>query len=410
MRKLLAIAKREFRAATGNKTFVIMTILGPFILLALTVLPSMLSTNTAVMSSGKPMAISVDDQLVSRFLTSALDGQGVETVAVTDLAATKEKVLAGDYAGYVEIPAAWPDEETRYFTKSGTEAILFSTIENVLASYATQERIKEAGLTPEQATRLLSRPSFRVIKLGANQSEETKTQDDFMGILFTALSFVMLIYMTVLLYGQMIGRSVVQEKTNKTVEIMLSSVSTRDLMFGKILGLGLAGLFQYAVWIIMGVLMIKVVGPAFNLSLPTAVTIDSFLWLVLFFILAFFLYAAGYAALGAAAEDEHHLGQLAWPLIIFLIVPMVLISPMVMSPGSPLVVGLSLFPLTSPIVMLVRVLVSTPAWWEIALCLVLLVASIYGLAVFGAKIFRTGILMSGKRPKLGEIIRWARVR
>jgi len=410
MRNLVAIAKREFKAATGNKTFVIMTILGPFILLALTVLPSMLSTNTAVMNSGKPMAINMDNQSVSRYLSSAMDGQSVETLEIADASSAKEKVLAGDYAGYVEIPSAWPDEEAMYFTKSGTEAILFSTIENVLASYATQERIKEAGLTTEQATRLMSRPSFRVIKLGANQSEETKTQDDFMGILFTALSFVMLIYMTVLLYGQMIGRSVVQEKTNKTVEIMLSSVSTRDLMFGKILGLGLAGLFQYSVWISMGVLMIKVIGPAFNLSLPAAVTIDNFLWLVLFFILAFFLYAAGYAALGAAAEDEHHLGQLAWPLIIFLIIPMVLISPMVMNPGSPMVVGLSLFPLTSPIVMLVRVLVSTPAWWELALCISLLLATIYGIAVFGAKIFRVGILMSGKRPKLGEIIRWARVR
>ncbi len=208
----------------------------------------------------------------------------------------------------------------------------------------------------------------------------------------------------------MIGRSVVQEKTNKTVEVLLSSVSARALMFGKILGLGLAGLVQYAVWIGMGTFALKVLGPALGVGLPGSVTMQSFFWLALFFVLAYFLYAAGYAALGAAAEDEHHLGQLAWPLIIFLIVPMVLISTMVMNPSGPLVMALSFFPMTSPIVMLVRVLVSTPAWWELALCLGLLVGTIYGIAILGAKIFRVGILMSGKRPNIGEVLRWVRVR
>ena len=181
-------------------------------------------------------------------------------------------------------------------------------------------------------------------------------------------------------------------------------------MFGKILGLGLAGLLQYAVWVSMGVVMINLAGPAFDLSLPASVSVSNFLWLVVFFILAFFLYAAVYASLGAAAEDEHHLNQLAWPTSLFLLAPMVLISTIIMSPESPLAIGLSYFPMTSPIVMLIRILVSQPAVWELGLCITLLILAVYGTTVAGAKIFRTGILMSGKRHGIREILRWVRVR
>lgn len=410
MRKLLAVAKREFKAAAANKTFVIMTILGPFLILAITVLPTLLNNDPKIASSGKPVAIYAERDDAGAYLGAAFESQKIPSVRVEDASRAKERVLSGEYAGLVEVPARWPDEEARYYSATGTDAALFGTSQGVLGALATELRVAEAGLSPEAAARLLSKPGFRVVKLGADLSEETKTDRDFMAVLFTALSFVMMIYMTVLLYGQMIGRSVVQEKTGKTVEVMLSSLSSRDLMFGKILGLGLAGMLQYGVWMGMGVLMIKVVGPLFSLSLPAAVTVSNFGWLVFFFLLAFFLYAAGYAALGAAAEDEHHLGQLAWPLILFLVIPMVMISTMIMNPASPLVLGLSYFPMTAPIVMLVRILVSAPAWWEVAASVGAILLAIVGVGFLGAKIFRVGILMTGKRPKIGEVLRWARLK
>ncbi|MFZ3110174.1 MAG: ABC transporter permease, partial [Rectinemataceae bacterium] len=192
----------------------------------------------------------------------------------------------------------------------------------------------------------------------------------------------MMIYMTVLLYGQMIGRSVVTEKTSKTVEIMLSSVTSRDLMFGKILGLGLAGLLQYAIWVAMSLLLTLVVGPVFNMSMPVGLTMENMGWLVLFFVLAFFLYSSAYAAMGAASEDEQHLGQMAWPLLIFLMVPLVMIST----------------------------LVSDPPVWQLVLCLAILSASVVGMAFLAAKIFCVGILMTGKRAALKEVLRWVTVK
>jgi len=156
----------------------------------------------------------------------------------------------------------------------------------------------------------------------------------------------------------------------------------------------------------MGILLVKVLGPAFSIAVPSALTAGNLGWLLLFFVLAFFLYSSAYAALGAAAEDEQNLGQLAWPLLIFLIIPVTMISTFIMSPESTLAVVFSLFPLTSPIVMLVRVLVSSPPTWQIALCLVLLISSVYGMALLASKIFRTGILLTGKRKKFGEVLRW----
>jgi ABC-2 type transport system permease protein len=212
----------------------------------------------------------------------------------------------------------------------------------------------------------------------------------------------------VLLYGQTIGRSVLNEKLSKTVEIMLSSVSPMDLLFGKVLGKGLASLVQYGVWIGVSLAFITFVGPRLGVTLKLAITPAILGWLVVFFVLAFFLYSAIYAGLGAASEDEQHLGQLAWPVIVFLVIPMVLISPILTSPNSALVVGMSLFPLTGAVVMFMRILVGAAPRWQLWLSIGLQLVSIAAMIALSAKIFRIGILMTGRRFKLGEILRWIR--
>ncbi|MCA1951117.1 MAG: ABC transporter permease [Treponema sp.] len=410
MRKLQAVIIKEFKATAANKTFVIITLLGPFLILAITVLPNLLTSNPNMNKPNKPVAIYTSVNEIYEQIAQALDNQAIPPIRITDLSEGKSKVLSEQYAGILEIPEAWPREEARFYSSTGMEAMLYSMINEMLNALAMEWNSKELGLKQDTIRVLLSKPDFRVVKLGKDMKEETKTNEDFLGILFTVLSFVMMIYMTVLLYGQLIGRSVVQEKTSKTVEIMLSSLSARELMFGKILGLGIAGLIQYGVWFGMGIALITLVGPALHVQLPQAITVSNFIWLIVFFILAFFLYGACYAALGAAAEDEHHLGQLAWPLIIFLVIPMVMISPMIMNPKSLFVVILSYFPMTAPIVMLVRILVSMPPVWEITLSLGIILCSVIGSGFLGAKIFRVGILMYGKRPKFDEVLRWIRIK
>lgn len=414
MPKLFAVARHEFKMAAANKVFIILTILGPFLLLGVTVLPGLLAANPSLISDGVPVAVSGGDAGARAAVREAVEAQKRTLVDAGEdeeaVAEAKAAVLAGTYAALVHFKPGWESSGASLFTKTGTDAMLYGTVEDALDSYLRAGRIARSGLDPAVVEELTRDVPLAIVKLGADASEAESGEDDFVRTLFTAMSFVMLVYMTTLLYGQMIGRSVVQEKTSKTVEIMLSSLSARDLMFGKILGLGLAGLLQYSVWTGIALLASQVALPLLGMAAPPAVSPANLGWLVVFFVLAFFLYASGYAAIGAAAEDEHHLGQLSFVFLVFMIVPMVLISNLIMSPSSPLAIGLSLFPMTSPIVMLIRVLIAPPPAWQLALCLALLAAAIYGMAAAASKIFRVGILMSGKKAKPAEILRWLRTR
>lgn len=414
MRKLATMVRHEFKMATANKVFVILTILGPFLILAITILPGLLSMDSASMKGGKPVAVSGGNSLVQAALDSALSSQGRELVLVEAgedaITTTKDRVRNGELDGFLVLDEGWMEGGAAFYTRTGTDAVLYGLVEGTLGAVAREARIARSGIDPALAEELSRGVDLSIIEVRKGEGEKAGGKDVFMTTLFTAMSFVMLIYMTTLLYGQMIGRSVVQEKVSKTVEVMLSSVSPRDLMFGKILGLGLAGLLQYGIWAGMALILSRYVAPALGVAAPSAISPASIGWLVVFFVMAFFLYAAGYAALGAAAEDENQLGQLAWPLLIFLIVPLVMISSFVMNPGSTLSIVFSLFPMTSPIVMLIRILVSPPPAWQIALCLVLLAGTIYAMMLAAAKIFRMGILMTGKRGNFKEMLKWARKR
>lgn len=411
MSKLKHIIRHEFRLTAANKIYVALTILGPFLIFAVTVLPSLLTNDPGAVAAGKPLALIGAPPAVQSAIGTAFSGMGIQVESVADEVEAKKSVVEGKRIAALFIESGWPDSgRAVWYSKSGSEVALYGNASAVLEAAARETRIVESGIDPALVAEVLSTPAFEVVKLETGGGEKAAGNESFFEVLMTAMVFVMLIYMTVLLYGQMIGRSVVTEKTSKTVEIMLSSVTSRDLMFGKILGLGLAGLLQYAVWIAMALALTKFVGPLFNLTMPAGLSVENMFWLVVFFILAFFLYSSAYAAMGAASEDEQHLGQMAWPLLIFLMVPLVMISSLVTNPDSSISVFLSIFPMTSPIVMLIRILVSDPPAVQIGLCLVILAASVAGMAFLAAKIFRVGILMTGKRPALKEVLRWVTVK
>jgi ABC-2 type transport system permease protein len=418
MNKVFRIARHEFRATAANKAFVVITLLGPLLILAVAVLPGLLASSGAS-SAGSVVALSGGQELAAP-LSAALKSSGarLEVLPPGDAesieGAARQGVLSGKYSAALLLGDDWVEAPShRLLTKTGTDAILYATIERVVGETARSARAARSGVDQAVIQGIIKEPELNVMKLvpgkGEARPEERSADSEFVGILLTVLSFVMLLYMTVLLYGQLIGRSVLQEKTDKTVEIMLSSVSSRDLMAGKILGPGLAGLIQYAFWIVVALLGVKVLGPALHVGLPSVLTPLNLLWLIVFFVPAYFLYASIYAALGAGAEDEQHLAQLAWPVIIFLMIPMVLINMFVMSPDSAVSVIFSFFPLTSPIVMMIRILVSPPPLWQVAISYALLALTIWGAAALAGKVFRVGILMTGKRRKLGEILKWAKM-
>lgn len=406
MSKLLTILRQEFKMTAANRAFVIITIIGPFLILAISVLPGLVASRGPSVASDTKVALVTDSSELVRFVRQSLAGSNISVQTAGSLEQERARVLDEELDGVLVVPADLLDAGSYdYYSRTGADFAVSESLNGIVGQYVVQQRLERAGLDAQEIGQMMQRPELISHRLDAGGQA---AQSDFMSVFFVVFAFVMLIYMTVLFYGQMIGRSVLIEKTSKTVELMLSSVRPVDLLFGKLLGKGLAGLLQYTIWVGIALILSEIVGPAADFSVPPALNAGNLGLLVVFFVLAFFLYAAGYAALGAGAQDEQHLGQLGMVLIVFLVVPLLLISNLILNPGSALVTVLSYFPMTSPIVMLVRVLLDPPAAWEVLLSIGLLVATIMLFVWTAARIFRVGILMTGKRFSIREILRWAR--
>ena len=399
--KLWKILRMEFRLTAANRAFVILTIIGPFLIAAVTVLPGVVS-----MSGGRIAVVNADPRIVASLRASLAESD----IRVVEARGTPREldaeVLAGSFDGYLILPGDLAAAtRIEYVSRNVTDLQVTGILQAVIGQSIVALRLVEAGLAPETIASLTQAPVIETRQLAASGERHNR---DFLTVLMTGVTLAMLLYVTVMLYGQTIGRSVLSEKTSKTVEIMLSSVRPLELLFGKILGNAAASLLQYGVWVSTTALFVRFLGPRLAVSVALGITGSTLAFLVLFFLLAFFLYCSLYAALGAASQDEQHLTQLAWPLILFLAVPVVMITAVIMSPNAPLILGMSLFPLTSPVVMFVRIVVGAATTGQVVASIGLLLAAIAAVIVLSAKIFRVGLLMTGKRFRLVEVLRWLR--
>jgi ABC-2 type transport system permease protein len=381
-----------------------MTIIGPFLILAIAGLPSLVASSQEV-EEGTTVGIVVSDSQLQGAIGRALEGSPVAVQFSRSEADFQEAVESGDMQGYLVLPSDMGADRMVYRSESGTDILVAQLLEQAVGEIVISQRLADAGLNPAEVREMTSRPRVDVRRIGAEQ-EDDADGGNVPTTIIAGIAFSLLIYMSVILYGQAIARSVVQEKTSKTVEIMLSSVRPRDLLFGKILGKVLAGVIQYGIYVVVGLLFIAFVAPLFGITVPGVITVGNLLYLVAFFLTGFLLYGAAYAAIGAAGEDETHVSQLGWPLLLFLVGSLVFASSIVLNPNSSMAVFLSLFPFTSPIVMMLRVLVDPPAAWQILLCFALLIGTIGVVVALGSRIFRVGILMTGKRFGWKDIAAW----
>ena len=404
MNRILRIARMEFRMTAVNKAFIIITIIGPFLLAAVAFLPTLLARNAAAIDEGTVIAIVGGDDPLAKALSKTFADSPITIIHSQDPDSLREDVLSQEIQAFVVVPDDYLGATSfQYYSATGVDFVYRDTVKNLIGSAIVSLRMHREGLDADRIAYLSARPWLEAQSL----SGEGGRQDE-MSIIITAIAFTMLLYMTIMLHGQSVGRSVLKEKTSKTVEIMLSTVRPAEMLFGKLLGQAAAGLIQYAIWVATAGLLIKFIGPAAGVSLPAALSATTLFYLILFFILAFFIYSSAYAAIGSGAEDESHMAQLGWPIIMRLVLPMIMVSAIVINPNAPFLVFLSFFPFASPTTMFIRILIGIPSAWEILLCVGILIVTIIGVTYASAKIFRVGILMSGKRFKLGEILRWVR--
>jgi ABC-2 type transport system permease protein len=263
-------------------------------------------------------------------------------------------------------------------------------------------------LEPALVNTLTRRIGLKTVKIkeGAEEAESS-----FIEEYFATFAFVLILYVTILLYGAAIMRGVLQEKTSRVVEIMLSAANSFQLMAGKIIGLGSVGLTQYVIWSLFGSALLTY-GAVLN---PTASSMPDFslglfIYFILFFLLGYFLFATIYAAIGAMTNSDQEAQQLSMPVVLLIIVPILVFAFIVKNPDSTTAVVLSMIPFFSPILMFARINISSPPFIEIGSAILILVLTIFLLMYITARIYRIGILMYGKRPNLPELMRWIRTK
>jgi ABC-2 type transport system permease protein len=218
----------------------------------------------------------------------------------------------------------------------------------------------------------------------------------------------MMLYGGLLMWGQAVMTSVIEEKTSRVVEVMASGVPCTTLLFGKLLGVGSAGLTQFLVWSLsLFVVSLASAGAIGSFALPeiTPLMLVSF---VVFFLLGYLFYASLYAAIGSAVNTVQEAQSLVFPVMLPIILAMVCWPAVLAAPDGPLAFTVSMIPGMSPLIMFLRIVVLTPPIWQILLSIALLVLGILGVVWIAARVYRVGILMYGKRPTFPELMRWVR--
>lgn len=407
--KTMVVLKHEFNKIVKSKTFLVLTILGPFLLAAIMLIPMYFSMQSAKGEKSKAVSIGyyIEDKgylPLAQNLQKATENLSWTSVSNYGKTELYQKVMKNELNGYL----AFTETGIQYFTNKPADFYLNSVLQNMISEYLIAERLSKKGLDYAEVKELTKSFSLPIFKLTeADESGiQSNEEDEFALALAVPMIFSLMIYMSILLYGQMIGRSVVTEKSSKIVDVLLSSVKPVQLMIGKIFGVGLAGLLQYGIWIVMAVITLLLSQNIFNFNLPQQLAISNFVYLGVFFMLGYILYGALWAAIGSASEDEQHLGQLSVPFIIFLVVPITLMTAVINDPNSTLSVLASFFPLTAPIIMLARITTGTVPFWHIAVSIFLLLLSIILFIRLSSKIFKTGILMTGKNFKFKDILKW----
>lgn len=422
MRKILAVIKREYLQIVRTKGFIIGTVLGPVAMAALIFIPMLI----AMASGGEKKTVGVIDttgeifaDLDQKLDYKMSDGSRRYTLSQvapgSDIAAQRnglsQKVLAKKLSAYIFIPAEiLTGGAAEYAALNVSDFDEVKRINEALNAVVIEKRLKKEGLDPAKVAQYTQRVGLKTIKV-----TERGEQEDVGGTFVIAYVLVLILYMTLFFYGTIIMRGVIEEKSSRVVEVVLSSLRPFELMAGKILGIAAVGLTQYAIWALFGMAASRYGGMLAAGAVPGAsgfkmATIPPyiFVYFVVFFILGYFLYSVLFATIGSMVNSEKEAQQLLFPISMLLVVPMLMMMLVLKSPSGSTSVVLSLIPFFAPILMLMRICVLLPPFSQIAASIGILILTIILLIWVAAKIYRVGILMYGKRPNIGEIVKWIR--
>ena len=418
--KAMYVIRREYVENVRRKSFMVTTIVVPLLMALFFVVPVMF----AVMEPDRQYRVAVVDQtgeiapeFVAALTDTIKDGRRKYLADPTPAAGTQydaaraERVAAlkNDQVDIViAIPAAvLTDGKADYITREERNYNILDRFETVLNDVVLRRRLAAEGLDYERVRALTTEVDMQMNQLTDAGGVEKK---QFLGEYGVVFIFVMILYSAILSWGMTIAKSIVEEKGTRIIEVLLSSLAARDLMIGKLVGVGLAGLTQLTIWTVVGLTITSSAMPVLLAQMgPIHIPPVTFVYFILFFLLGFMLFASLFMVIGSMSSTEQDAQQLQAIVTLPMIIPLMSLMLFMQSPNSGVAVAMSLIPVFTPLLMLARIILLMPPLWQIALSIALMVVSIYLAVSFAARVFRVGILMHGKRPSLRELVHWYRM-
>ncbi len=436
--KIMAIIFREYRQIVKKKSFIIATILTPVLMAAFIFIPMLLtkigrqekiikivdysdiikddflkiSSNDEYLRKKLKLKFVTDtksfseqDSLLRNYDKGKRNG-GSDEFKLTDN--YKNEILDKKIDGLLLIPKDIVETRRIYFCAQNISdfelnRFINSSVKKILSSKILKEKISDPEIVGivEKATADIKPDLFVVKEKGTTKSSS--------GTAYMMSIFMLTILFSILMgYGQLIMRGVIEEKNNRIVEVLISSTNTQNLFYGKIIGIGLAALTQVGIWLLMGWVLMGKFTFGIDKSILNFLTPELGVYFVVFFIIGYFMYSILFSIVGASVNTDQEAQQYSAPITYLLIIPFMIGIMVTQNPNTPFVIVASLFPLFTPTLMFMRISVATPAFSQIFLSIIISIGFTVLLAWIGAKIFRVGILMYGKKPSIKEIIKWTK--
>jgi ABC-2 type transport system permease protein len=438
MKKFLAVIKREYIQRVRAKMFVLSTILLPAALSLFGIVPAIIFSiqtpplRVAVVDQTRKMYAELKRSLESDSSDSntqsenasqpgGLPRRGLGTFKLEEVNATSEslddirtdldqRMRARELDGYLILPPDFLSTgKAEFFNRNPGDIVSLGALQSTLNRATREQRLIDAKVDNKTRQELFRPVSLEGVRVsGGSQARDPNAS---FALVF-GVGFVM--YLSILMYGQIILGAVIEEKETRIAEILFSSIKPFTLMMGKLVGVSFVALTQLAIWgLAFSVFALFGVGvgvPALrgiSAHIP-GVPLSHYFFFALFFLLGYFIYATLYALVGSMVTTAQEGGQLAIPIILILAVSFYLFLPVSRSPDSPLAFWVSIFPFTAPVAMVVRIVTQTPPFWQIALSLLIGFGTVLVIMYAASRIYRVGMLMYGKRASIPEAIRWAR--
>ena len=414
MDKIWIIIKREYSVRVRKKSFIIMTLITPILLGLLIFAPAYLSSVSSELdkSEQKNIAVVENDEFYFSRLTDS-DQFRFTKIPESEVDNIKNNFSESGYFAIVDFTCE--ENIINFISDKQLNRNIISEIEQYIRQIKREQNYKNEGFDVSEISNLEPNLQFNNTIITEDGNEQGANQD-----MRTALAFIFgfLIYIFIFMYGSMVMRGVIEEKTNRIVEVIISSVKPFQLLIGKIIGVALVGFTQFVLWILLSILVANIAGNTFLSDNPVGIfdSISSLLvginlnslilYFMFYFIGGYLLYSSFFACIGAAVDNETDTHQMVLPVTIPLILSMAMITAIVNSPDGTLAFWMSIFPLSSPIVMMVRLPFGGVENWEILLSATVLLLSFLLTTWVSSRIYRIGILMYGKKASFRELYRW----